>query len=300
MRATLYVLLGIIGIAGAQATESRIVLEKKEHLFTPDQKTCAIKDICELKGVVFRVEQMRSPAENSDDIEIYGTDIYASYETRSLEMLPKYAFAQFIRGCVYRSSLSTDGKVTTYFSVIRQYMGKGRYPFRHRDWSLDSVDADPIFASEPSAPEERHYFYEWLSPSTHWKPGFVGHFYGEQKPTFPQLYVSDNVPVAYIFDGVAQNVSFEFRMCLYKTADVPRNVGLHETNFASPIVCYDWGSSNVYDHAQKKFDHPKGVAGVCQRPFTPDEERRNRFMIKDASVQELRGPLPEMKQVDVE
>lgn len=300
MRATLCVLLGIIGIAGAQATESRIVLDKKEQSFAPDAKTCAIKDICDLKGVVFRVEQMRSPAENSDDIEIYGTDLYASYETRSLEALPKYAFVQFIRGCVYRSALGADGKVGTYFSVIRRYMGNGRYPFRHLDWSLDSFDNDPVYSSDSSQAEGRHYFSEWLDPSTHWKPGFVGHYYGEQKPTFPQLYVSDNAPVAYVFDGVAQNVSFEFRMCLYKTADVPLKVRSDEINFATPIVCRTWESSNIYNHTQKIFEHPKGVVGVCQRPFTPAEERRNRFMKSDPSAEETTIPLVEMKQVDAE
>jgi hypothetical protein len=297
------ILLGIVGVTGAHAAESRIVIEKKEQPFIPDVKTCAAKDICDLKSVVFRTEQMRSPAENSDDIEVYGTDLYASYETRSLETLPKYAFVQFIRGCVYRSVLGADGKVGTYFSVIRRYMGNGRYPFRHRDWSLDSIDSDPIFTSEPSEPEERHYFSEWLSPSTHWKPGFLGHFYGEQKPTSPQLYVSDNAPLAYVFDGVAQNVSFEFRMCLYKTTDVPRSVrSSNEITFASPIVCYDWGSSNVYNHMQKTFDHPKGVVGVCQRPFTPDEERRNRFMRSEVSPQETTEilPLADIKHVDAE
>lgn len=295
MRTMPCVLLGIIGITGAHASESRIVLEKKEHSFTPDKKTCVEKDLCDLKSVIFRTEQMRSPAENSDDIETYGTDFYASYETRSLETLSKYAFVQFIRGCVYRSVLGADGKVETYFSIIRRYMGEGRYPFRHLDWSLDSIDSDPIFTSEPSEPAERHYFSEWLSPSAQWKPGFVGHFYGEQKPTFPRLYVSDNVPVSYIFDGVAQNVSFEFRMCLYKTGNVPRSVRSNEINFASPIVCHDWGSSNVYNHAQKIFEHPKGITDVCQRPFTPEEERRNHYMKSEVPSHETTDVLSENK-----
>lgn len=283
MRTALWIVLGIIGMAGAQAAEMRIVLEKKELSFTPDPLTCDEKDLCDLQSVVFHVEQMRSPAENKDDFEAFGTDFYAAYKTSSLETLPKYAFAQFIRGCVYRSALDESGNLETYFSVVRRYMGKGKYPFRHLDWSLDSIDNDPIFTSEPSEPQERHYFAEWLNPSAHWKPGIVGNFYGEQKPTLPELYVSDNAPIAYVFDGVAQNVSFEFRMCLYKTADVPLSTRDNDTNFAVPIVCHAWTSSNIYNHAKKTFEHPKGVVSVCQRPFTPDEERRNHFLKSDAS-----------------
>jgi hypothetical protein len=290
----------VLGVTGAQAVESRIVLDKKEQSFTPDSKTCAEKNICDLKSVVFRVEQMRSPAKDHDDIDIYGTDFYASYETTSIEMLQKYAFVQFIRGCVYRSHVGLGGNVETNFSVVRWYMGDGRYPFRHLDWSLDSFDDDPVYSSESSQIEGRHYFSEWLDRSTHWKPGFVGNFYGEEKPTFPKLYVSDNAPIAYIYAEVAQNVSFEFRMCLYKTADVPRKARSDEIDFAVPIVCRDWESSNVYDHAQKTFAHPKGVVGVCQRPFTPDEERRNRFMRPGLLPEQTTTPLPEIKQVRVE
>jgi hypothetical protein len=293
-------LLGMMSIAGADAAESRIVLDKKEQSFVPDAKTCAEKDLCDLKSVVFRVEHMRSPAENKDDIEIYGTDLYASYETRSLETLPKYAFVQFIRGCVYRSLLGIDGKIETHFSIVRQYMGNGRYPFRHLDWSLDSVDRDPVYASEPSVPEERHYFSEWLEPSKQWKPGSAGNYYGEKKPYFPKLYVTDNAPLAYVFSGVAQNVSFEFRMCLYKTTDIPRSTRPDELNFAQPIVCYDWKSSNIYDHAQETFDHPNGVVGVCQRPFTPDEEKRNRFLRKDTSFEGKMVALPLTEEVRAE
>jgi hypothetical protein len=172
-------------------------------------------------------------------------------------------------------------------------MGKGKYPFRHLDWSVDSIDNDPMFTSLSSAPEERHYFAEWLNPGARWTPGVLGNFYGEQKPKFPRLYVSDNAPISYVIDGVAQNVSFEFRMCLYKTADVPRSIRSDEVNFAPPIACYNWGSSNIYNHAEKKFEHPKGVASVCQRPYTPDEERRNHFLNGTADPKETVEPLLE-------
>ena len=169
-------------------------------------------------------------------------------------------------------------------------MGKGRLPFRHLDWSLDSNDKDPVFTSEPSEAENRHYFAEWLSPGTQWKPGFLGHFYGEQKPRLAQLYVSDNVPLAYVFDGVAQNVSLELRMCLYKTADVPRDMSSNGIDLALPIACSVWRSSNVYDHEGKRFEHPKEVVATCNRPFNSAEEERNRFLNEKVSPETPKEP----------
>jgi hypothetical protein len=257
-------------------------IDSRNVVIMHDRTECKKNDTCDLLKMDFRVRQYRIPPEDVDDSEFLGTVLYASYETDRVETLPKYAFVQFIRGCVYRSWKENGGTVATHFSVARRYMDVPNnkfITFCHRDWMIDANQSDPIYSSEPSESPNRHYFLQWSDIPGKWDSNASdGHLFGEEVPKYPRGYVTDYPMQAYNLRGVANNVSLEFRMCLYKTADVPPVLEGKDVNFAKPIYCFDWSHNFVYNHDKDVFERPSVISPVCARPFTPEETERDLYI----------------------
>ncbi len=273
----------------AVAFQSEISLKRDGYVFTPSPRDCVTRDICDLKEVVFRIEQFRLPPldDEEGDIDLLGTRLYASYETTQIDQLEKYVFVQFIRGCSFFSVLRDDGTIDEHFGRARAAMFGRLMIFRHPLWSIDSNGHDPAYSASAEFPGYRHYLAQWREPAPKWVPDDEkGDLYGETKPTVPRLFMTD-LPIAawHRPDGLAQNASFEFRTCLYKTADVPiQTEGEHDVHFEEPVVCWNWKHNFVYNHPLKHFDQPETVAPICMRPFTPEEERIEKFLREPKEV----------------
>lgn len=266
----------------AAAFQNNILLKRDGFVFTPSPSDCVLRDICDLKKVVFRIEQFRLPPvpDEEGDIDLLGTRLYASYETMQIDQLEKYAFVQFIRGCAFYSLLKDDGTVDEHFGRARAAMFDRMMIFRHPLWSIDSNGPDPAYSASAEFPESRHYLAQWSKKISERVPEEQGDLYGETKPTVPSLFITD-LPIAawYRPDGLTQNVSFEFRTCLYKTAEVPIEAkGEHDVNFAEPIACWEWKHNFVYNYTTKRFDQSETVAPICMRPLTPEEEQIEKFL----------------------
>lgn len=268
-----------------------VTIDESVQIFVPDPTTCAKTDTCDLKQVKLHVRHFRMPqgtvessATDKDHTDYYGTMMYASFETDSVEKLEKYSFAQFLRGCAFFSELNPDGTLLEYFGVMRPYFHGFMTLMRHPKWSIDSWTKDPLYASDPTFSDNRHYFFEWHDPpEAKWREGYQGNLYGEALPTIPVLYITDMPSAARIGPTPrAANASLEFRTCLYKTAEVPTEVkNEHDTAFAEPITCFEWKDNFVYNHDLKKFERPDAIAPVCLRPLTPREVETEKSLNKE-------------------
>lgn len=257
----------------AQSLE--VLLKRDGMIFSPSAEDCAARDICDLKQVVFRLEQYRlPPADEENDMDLLGTKLYASYETARIDQLEKYVFVQFIHGCGFYRKMKNDGAVNEYLGLARLAIAGGRMIFRHPLWSIDSNGPDPVYSANKEFSGYRHYLAEWEAEVPEWVPYKQGNLYGEDMPTVPRLFMTDMPsPAWYRSDGWSQNVSFEFRTCLYKTSDVPKEIyDEHDEHFADPVVCWSWKHRFVYNYILKRFDQPETTDPTCVRPLTPKEE----------------------------
>lgn len=190
----------------------------------------------------------------------------AFYQTDTVDHLEDYAIVQFVRGCRFDSRIE-DGKLIKRLShgMIQSF---GKYvDYFFPDWTIDSVDSDPIYHSDDRV-KDRHYLYRWNTV-----PGSFENssqkFYGVEKPVRPILYVKDLISSAFVnqrdlFYKTASNNSIQFRTCIYRTAEIPKQVANPtDVNFAKPIYCFEWASSLVYNHSKQKFESPAVLDAFC-------------------------------------
>ena len=251
---TLSVILTTIGATSAQLYELKI-LNHREEIFINDD--CQENRVCDLKKVRYLVEDYRVVMVDGE--YNLGTRMFAQFEINSVSNLEKYVFAQLVRGCVF-SSRVIDGKVITEFDVSYVRDEKNSVVFLFPDWVIDS-DSDPVYPSEPGKP--RLYWYRWNTVRDSFSTD-TEKFYGVAKPKLPKLYVVDHPGTAFVMDDKAKNISLEFKICIYKEKDVPKNVSPDNVNFAKPIDCFSWQSSFVYNHQTNQYESHSQVVPACQ------------------------------------
>ena len=262
-----------------------------EKRFVIPREGCAARGDCDLKEVIFFVEDDEFPIDPSIPGDFLGrsTMFMAGIETESVAALRNYVFVQFIRGCMWNSTRNPDGTVTTRFSIARDHLGE-RTHFVHRDWTVDSMDREPAYSADGES-GDRHFLLQWSDPRPKWIPDKQEKLFGEEKPTVPFGFVTDfpsplaafraSDPNAKDFRGIpgeALNRSLELRMCLYRTADAPSTTDGSTKGFGTPIVCYDWKSSHVFDHERGIFASPQGVHKECSRPLSKEEQSNEEFL----------------------
>jgi len=251
---------------------------------------CEARDDCDLKEIVFYREDNEFPIDPSiqEDSLARGTWFMAGIETTTVAALKKYAFVQFIRGCMWNSMKKPDGPVSTWFAISRKHLGE-RTHFVHRDWVVDSEDLEPVSTADGEN-GDRHYFLQWTDPRLQWIPMQQQKLFGEETPTIPFGFVVDALePLAMfwpndslngkpdMFSGKAINRSLEFQKCLYRTNDVPKITDGSTRGFGEPIACGSWRSSHVYDYDRGMFTSPPGIAEECKRPFSDEEKSNEEF-----------------------
>lgn len=182
------------------------------------------------------------------------------YVTRTPATLEDFAVVNFIRGCQFETEFKA-GKVERYYTILVGSFGP-EVPFLFPDWRIDSLDVNPMYNNTPEADVGRlgtlHGSYRWnrVKGSFDKKTEVL---FGDERPTEGRLYVSDRPGTAFVSDDgmSANNISLQFRTCLYRTRDIPRVSTPQDLDFAKPIACHEWASSYVYDFAKKEMTHPK-------------------------------------------
>lgn len=247
---------------------------REEKVFDNSLSDCKINDTCDLKQVIFRKEKYILPQSDPTDLVIYGTQMLLGYKTESVATLLDYVVVQFTSGCMWNSSKSADPKdqkEVTEFGIVRKYLGTKNTQHVHRDLVVDSIDSDPVYGS---GPENRHFYVQWANVIPSWIPDRQGKLMGEEPPVFPFGYITDMPgPASYsTLLSNATNMSLEYKTCLFKTKDVPRKTNGSDVSREKAIVCFDWESKFVFNHATQRFEHHTGIHPECQRPFSVREE----------------------------
>lgn len=229
------------------------------------------KDICKdcgIEKVFFHVVPYSESVEENK-YGIHGTLLYAGFEAKSWEEAQKYGFVQYIRGCTFESIKNKDGTIGKRVGEAIYHLGK-RVTFAIPDWSFDANTLDPLYYG-PSEEDEglaggRLSLYRWTSR--------VGAFTKRQSKALheilempaekhkqfkPRLFVIDTPSAAYHSNTskAFTNIALEFRMCLYKLQDIPKEVS-SETKLPEPIFCQNWDSQIEFDFKKGKFVRTTG------------------------------------------
>jgi hypothetical protein len=255
-------MLGIL--AGAAASSSAFGGGPVEDLSTQKEvftnSDCAATDSCHLKE--FSVQMDRYKVHLAGGLVNFGTRMFARYQTQEIDQLEEFGLVQFIRGCQY-SSRVINGELIGRKDILIYGPGNVVIPYVFPKWVIDGSSPDPIDWGTEPMPGTRHYFYKWseIPGSTESKV----HYFGDRKPTNPALFVRDLPGTAFLEEklGEARNISVEFRVCLYKTADVPKSVPNGELDFATPLKCFGWNSSWIWDFEKSEMTSPEGVVPYC-------------------------------------
>lgn len=255
----LFWVLAVLPLAVHAAQADIITIDTKTQSF--NNTDCAKNASCDLKDFVVRQENYKVTIP-SHNITAYGTRMFAVYNTSSMDALENFGLVQFVKGCQWESQL-VNGQVVNSRDVEIEHYGKV-VPFYFPQEVIDGFVADPIDWGDQEGMPTRFFFY--LNKYIGSNEPQQNDYYGIQKPTIPRLYLRDMPGQAQYFaeDGTARNISNQFRLCVYKTADVPKVVADSDVNFATPIQCFNWNSSFVYNFATKQFDRPADIVDFCK------------------------------------
>ena len=195
------------------------------------------------------------------------TAITASYKTRDVESLEKYGIVQFIKGCVFEDIEKSDGS-TVRKLISRKFFGRRAKPFIHKDWEIDSVDEDPVYASI-SEENSRLGSYFWINEDLNPIYDKVKkHYYLNERPSRPELMISDLPSGGEIFNfssySKIQNSSLKFKICIYPLNKVPVQTVATNTKFASALKCFKWNSSHIYNKETQSFEKMTEIHPFCK------------------------------------
>jgi hypothetical protein len=277
-----------IGIPRLVNNFSILVLRVEQFTFTNPREGCEQRNDCDLESIKFFIEDYEIPSDGDLTSTIRGTGFLAGIKTKTVDTLRKYSIVQFLRGCSWVSQESSDGSVNNYFGVVRNggHLGE-RTLFVHREWMVDTNDNVTAYHAT-GGESDTHFFLQWSNPEPTWIPDRQANLLGEIPATVPFGFITDHPgPAVYrparqiirddgkLIDilAEAQNMSLQFKTCVYKTADVPTTTDGSMRGLGKPIVCHTWQQSFVYNHQLNKFESPPAPHAECSRPFTKDEQR---------------------------
>ena len=248
---------------------SGAVVSEKKRVFTNNIKNCVQNRTCSLQSFGIVVKDLEIKLTEYNELH-HRTHIVAHYKTKKVSDLKDYAIVQFVRGCRFNSKV-INGEVKKFNDWGRvESFGHFGYLFHFPDWVIDSVDVDPIYNSDYALhPDNPHYLYRWNTPASS-RDKNTEKFYGETLPEVPELYVKDGISSAYYIaeggysKGTAMNNSFEFKTCVYKTADLPRTTTAENlASLPGAIHCFKWKVSKVYSHEKAAFESPQKIDAFC-------------------------------------
>jgi hypothetical protein len=248
--------------------------ETKQIFLNPD---CGLTDTCDLKRFTLTTSVYEVWFSDDRNHPTYGNGVIMEYETDSVDSLVKYAIVQFIKGCVFYSSKSRQGKINTNVGDIIRSFGE-HIPFCFPRWVIDSQDTDPAYNSDPEY--GRFHLLRWNKPGSY--DNRTEKYYGSEKPNIPVVYMADYPAGAFVTRTGVKNVALEFSTCIYKARDVPAQTERHHIDFARPIACFDWQNVYVYDFKKGSFrtnlaQAPKWEEPTRTRTSAPTRNFRQLF-----------------------
>lgn len=252
MKSTLPIALFFIIFGANAGVERDIILDK-----TIKNTDCKKNDSCTLKEFTLQITDYIVTSQSQKS---YGTKAIFAYETKDIKDIEDYAVVQFIRGCVYNEDMDENGKLHKRKGITRKFFGS-YHKFIHPEWVIDSIDKDPIYNSS-DVTSSRHDYYRWNENPDSYSD--VGEEYLlREQPSYPKVYVSDLPSTSFYSHSSAKNTNLEFKVCIYKTKDIPLELGPKDINFAEPIQCMNWKTSNVYNFKKGIFETDVSISKSC-------------------------------------
>lgn len=221
---------------------------------------------CEVKSMKIYIDKLVSAKDR-----MAGNAVAAEIETTSKEHLKKYAFVQYIRGCLFETSNLGEVRMAT-----REFFGKQGQPFLHKGWELDSAsDKDPIYWSNTQAGYDdlrgfeipRNSYYVNANPSlVENYNSWAGKIKNLKEN---KIWISDLPTMSYWEEkmGVitARTASLQFKICLHRISDVPATVADPKTVIGDALTCMDWNSSYQMNFSKKTFEEKATLHSACQQ-----------------------------------
>lgn len=220
---------------------------------------------CEVKGMKIFVRKYK-------DTSMGGAYMTAEMETANKDLLKKYAFVQYIEGCVFAENSKGETQL-----AFRENLGKKGQPFKHVGPEIDSgPDADPIYWSTSDAGFDelrgiqiyRHSGYATKNPMTN--ENFGSWASKDKNLDSAKLYVSDMPSWTHFtkdinFTWKAQNSSLKFKICLHKLEDIPEKTIDGKIVVPNPVHCMEWASNYAYDKRTSRIVELKDVHPFCKQ-----------------------------------
>ena len=260
MRKLAFLLFPFMLFAQSEPPDSREPIILRSQKVTFFNHECEKTESCDLKRVEYVVEKYKIRIVGTYH---YGKRLSALYETDLVGALENYTFIQFVRGCRYYSYLE-NGEVKKLFDYEVRH-GEDWVIACFPNWVVDTDNKYPDYCADEEG-ISRHFMCRWkndMRGDLFSRDG--ANLYGEGKPKFPILYISDHPSNVYAIRDMdmAVNNSFILRTCLYKTADVSRIVDLSDTQFAEPMHCFEWRNSLVYNYVTGEFEELDDAVPEC-------------------------------------
>lgn len=245
----------------SQAVPEPIPLRTDIVEFT--NENCERTQSCDLKKVSFRKEDYKIWI---IDRYHYGTETYSKFETERPDQLENYAFVQFMRGCQFETEKMPGNRiekrivmaVESFDQVLR---------FKFPTWIIDSVDVDPVYNSSLiSEYGTRHHMYRWNRTPNSFKKDTEEYFGLRRPENASHLYVKDLPGSAFKSDDNKryQNISLEFKTCLYKTRDIPEVSTRNAVELGvDPLFCYEWMSTPTYNFTSRAWEFTDRIDPFC-------------------------------------
>jgi hypothetical protein len=226
-----------------------------------------------------------------------GTMIGTVVETTDPSCIHDYAVVQYIHGCVYDIEQSDKtGKLERYYGEDIDDADGNSIPFKFDDWTVDSVDHDPMYFSAPASSTTDPRRFDGLlyttvplrldgtdaglsaDMTTMFNSKYLG--FVKDLPAPPKQMFSYDLPDTASWYGyrtgrnAVTNNSLEFKVCLYRTVDVPLTGSPKGFDVPSdqggPIHCIDWESKNSFDFKSHQIVSNLGapIDPFCATPVT--------------------------------
>lgn len=266
-----FVVTFIFSVAAIAATASKGSIQElsKRTIAMPMPTDCKVRGICDLKNVSLVERKIKvSLAGEPAEYATYMTDLRFVVTTAQPADLTKYGVVQFMKGCMYRSELQTDGTETRAFRYVHKNFGQYAL-LRHDDWVVDSSHADPLATAFEG--HGRFDLYKWnTDPTDLESDGATWYFHAS--PPHGTVFKSDLVANAGLIDGAplpsARNSSLELETCVFKIQDVPlvsdpSGAGIDRSK---AIWCGSWDHKFRYDFSSQKIVQERNIHPFCREP----------------------------------
>lgn len=217
-----------------------------ETFLNPD---CRTNDTCDLKRFALTTSAQEVWFSDDPKNPTHGNGAIMEYETDSVAAIEKYAIVQFVKGCVFLTTKSSEGKIEKQINYAVSSFGES-IPLCFPRWVIDSQDVDPVYNSDPEF--GRFYLLRWNTPGSH--DNRTQQYYGARKPSLPVVYMTDYPAGAFVTASGVKNTSLQFKTCIYKANEVPARTVRDNVNFATPIHCFQWQNVYLFDFDKRQFD----------------------------------------------